>query len=84
LPTFTDQGDPGAGIGIHTPTKGRNLAPDNITRNTFLAALRAVGERGNFILKKWKALTRIRFNPERIGDIVAAVIVLSTLEIGDY
>jgi hypothetical protein len=84
LPTLTDKGYPGAGIGIHTPTKGRNLAPDNATRNTLLTALRAIGERGNSILKKWKALTRIRLSPERIGDITAATIVLSTLERGNY
>lgn len=84
LPTLTDKGYAGAGIGIHTPTKGRNLSPDNTTRNTLLTALRAIGERGNSILKKWKALTRIRLNPERIGDIAAAAIVLSTLERGNY
>lgn len=84
LPTLTDKGYAGAGIGIHTPTKGRNLAPDNATRNTLLTALRAIGERGNAILKKWKALTRIRLSPERIGDIAAAAIVLSTLERGNY
>ncbi len=34
LPTLTDKGYVGAGIGIIVPTKGLNLAPDNHTRNT--------------------------------------------------
>jgi DDE superfamily endonuclease len=63
LPTLTDKGYAGAGIGIHSPTKGRNLSPDNATRNALLTAVRAIGERGNSIHKKCRALTRIRLNP---------------------
>lgn len=84
LPTLTDKGYAGAGIGVLSPTKGRNLAPDNRTRNALLTSLRALGERGNAILKNWKALTRIRLDPARIGDIVASAIVLSTLQRGKY
>jgi hypothetical protein len=85
LPTLTDKGYDGAGIGIHTPVKGRDLAPDTATRNRLLTALRALGERGNAILKtRWTALQRIRLCPRRIGDIVAAALVLSTLERGHY
>ena len=65
-----DKGYAGAGIGIHSPTQERNLSPDNATHNALLTAIRAIGERGNSILKKWRALTRIRLNPERIGGIV--------------
>ena len=85
LPTLTDKGYTGAGIGIQVPTKGHNLAPDTATRNTLLTAIRALGERGNAILKtRWKALRRIRLCPQRIGDITAAALVLSTLERGNY
>jgi len=84
LLTLTDKGYNGAGIATLSPTKGRNLAPDNLTRNTLLTSLRALGERGNAILKSWRALTRIRLNPTRIGDIVASVIVLATLQRGNY
>lgn len=85
LPTLTDKGYQGAGIGIHHPTKGGNLDPDTACRNSLLTRLRALGERGNSILKtRWKALTRIRLDPWKITDITAAAIVLSTLERGTY
>ncbi len=85
LPALTDKGYTGAGIGIQVPAKGHNLAPDTATRNTLLTAIRALGERGNAILKtRWKALARIRLCPQRIGDITAAALVLSTLERGNY
>lgn len=85
LPTLADKGYTGAGIGIHTPVKGRSLDPDTACRNQLLTALRAIGERGNAILKtRWAALQRISLCPQRIGEIVAAALVLSTLERGNY
>lgn len=85
LPTLTDKGYTGAGIGIQVPVKGRHLAPDTATRNQLINALRAPGERGNAILKtRWTALQRIRLCPRRIGAITAAALVLSTLERGRY
>jgi DDE superfamily endonuclease/Restriction endonuclease len=85
LPTLTDKGYTGAGIGIQVPVKGRHLAPDTATRNQLINALRAPGERGNAILKtRWTALQRLRLCPRRIGDITAAALVLSTLERGRY
>jgi hypothetical protein len=84
LPTLTDKGYTGAGIGIHVPHKGHALDPDTQTRNTLINALRAVAERGNAILKiRWPALQRIHLDPRRIGDITAAALVLSTLERGN-
>jgi hypothetical protein len=60
LPTLTDKGYAGAGIGIIVPTKGHNLAPDNQTRNALISALRAPAERANALLKRtWKALERV-------------------------
>jgi hypothetical protein len=85
LAVLTDKGYTGAGIGIQVPVKGRHLAPDTATRNQLINALRAPGERGNAILKtRWTALQRIRPCPRRIGAIVAAALVLSTLERGHY
>jgi hypothetical protein len=81
LPALADKGYTGAGAGVLTPTKGRGLHPDNITRNQLIGCLRAQGERGIALLKtRWKALSRIRLCPRRIGAIVAAALVLTTAE----
>jgi DDE superfamily endonuclease len=81
LPTLADKGYDGAGIGVHTPAKGGNLAPSSACRNQLLTRLRAEGERGIALLKtRWKALRRIRLCPQRIGAIVAADSVLTTVE----
>ncbi len=85
LPTLTDKGYQGARIGVHSPVKGHNLHVSNASYNMLLTALRALGERANAELKqRWKCLRRIRLCPSRIGDIVAAGIVLSTLQRGNY
>jgi hypothetical protein len=81
LPTLTDKGYTGAGIGIHVPYKGRNLHADNQARNTMISALRAPAERANALLKRtWKALERVTFDPWRIGTITAAALVLLHLQ----
>lgn len=81
LPTLTDKGYAGAGIGIHVPTKGNNLAPDNRTRNRTINALRAPAERANALLKRtWKALERVTLDPWRIGAITTAALVLLQLQ----
>jgi hypothetical protein len=83
LPTLTDKGYAGAGIGIMVPTKGGNLCPDNQTRNTMISILRAPAERANALLKRtWKALERITLDPWRIGTITAAALVLLHLQRG--
>ena len=85
VPTLADKGYEGAGIGVHTPVKGRDLAPETRAYNTLLTATRAIGERANAELKqRWCCLRRIRMCPTRICDIVAAAIVLSTLQRGNY
>jgi len=81
LPTLTDKGYVGAGIGIHVPFRGRNLHADNRTRNAMISALRAPSERANALLKRtWKALERVTLDPWRIGAIVAAALVLLHLQ----
>jgi hypothetical protein len=81
LPALADKGYDGAGAGIHTPTKGSGLHPDNATRNELISCLRAEGERGIALLKtRWKALRRIRLCPQRIGAIAKAALVLTTAE----
>ncbi len=83
LPTLTDKGYLGAGIGIHLPHKGHNLDSDTRTRNLTITALRAPAERANALLKTtWKALRRITLSPQRIGHITAAALVLLTLQRG--
>ena len=81
LPVLADKGYDGAGAGILTPTKGRGLHPDNLTRNQLIGCLRAQGERGIALLKtRWKALNRIRLCPQRIGAITKAALVLTIVE----
>lgn len=83
LPTLTDKGYTGAGIGIMVPIKGRDLAADNTTRNQLIAALRAPSERGNALLKQtWKALRHVTLDPGRITEIAAAALVLLHLQRG--
>ena len=82
LPVLADKGYVGAGAGVHTPIKeqpgGGELHVDNRTYNALISALRAVGERGIAVLKtRWRALRHVSLDPWRIGDIVAAALVLN-------
>jgi hypothetical protein len=81
LPTLTDKGYTGAGIGIVIPTKGANLAtgqpdpqcPDRRWErrpNAPNACSNAPG----------KALQRVTLDPSRIGAITAAALVLLHLQ----
>lgn len=83
LPTLTDKGYTGAGIGILVPVKGRDLAVDTAARNQLITALRAPAERGNALLKQtWKALRHVTLDPRRITAITAAALVLLHLQRG--
>src|SRR6266508_4354395 len=63
--------------------KGGALTNDQQTYNAVHGALRCLGERANSLLKTtFKALRRIRGCPWRIGDIVAAALVLLHFEHG--
>ena len=81
LSALADKGYHGAGAGVLTPTKGRGLHSDNLTRNRLIGCLRAPGERGIALLKtRWKALRHVRLCPQRIGAITAAALVLTIAE----
>ncbi len=83
LPTLTDKGYTGAGIGIKVPVKGHDLCPDDQTYNHMITDLRAPAERANALLKQtWRALDRIRVNPWRTTQIIAAALVLLHLQRG--
>lgn len=84
---LADKGYQGAGIGVLTPVKERGdgivLDTDNRAYNHLLTRLRALGERAMAILKtRWKALRHVTLDPNRIGDITRAALVLTHLEHG--
>jgi hypothetical protein len=77
LPTLSDGGYEGAGIGVHTPLKqpagDQVLDVDNRTYNTLLRGLRCLDERGFALLTgRWRTLHHITASPRKIGDIVKA------------
>jgi hypothetical protein len=87
LPTLSDGGYEGAGIGVHTPIKqpagDQELDGDNRTYNALLRGLRCLGERGFAVLTgRWRALHHITASPSKIGDIVKAALVLTHFEHG--
>jgi hypothetical protein len=87
LPTLSDGGYEGAGIGVHTPIKqpagDQVLDVDNRTYNALLRGLRCLGERGFAVLTgRWRTLHHITASPSKIGDIVKAALVLTHFEHG--
>ena len=88
LPVLADKGYTGAGIGVHTPVKrpagGAVLHTDMRCYNQLLTALRAPTERAHALLGYWRALNRITVCPWRIGTIVAAALVLTSMTRGRW
>jgi hypothetical protein len=80
LPIIADKGYIGAGPGIHAPARGKNLDEDARCRNRIISDLRAPCERANAMLKTWKALRHVTMCPRRIGQITAAILVLTHLK----
>ncbi|MGW1888263.1 transposase family protein [Streptomyces sp. NPDC001970] len=84
LPTLTDKGYIGAGIGIHVPIRRPKGQPekaldiDTHMTNVLIRHIRALGERTAAELKeRWRALKHISLSPSRIGDIARAALVLN-------
>jgi DDE superfamily endonuclease len=87
LPTLSDGGYDGAGIGVFTPAKqpsdGRELDINSRTYNALLRGLRCLGERGFApLVGRWRALRHITASPRKIGNIVKAALVLTHFEHG--
>jgi hypothetical protein len=86
LPVLADKGYIGAGIGVHTPVKrpagGAVLHTDTRCYNQLITDLRAPTERAHALLGYWRALNRITVCPQRIGVIVAAALVLTSMQRG--
>ena len=83
LPILADKGYIGAGIGVHTPVRrpagGAVLHRDTRCYNYLITDLRAPTERAHALLGYWRALERITVCPQRIGTIVAAAHVLTSM-----
>jgi hypothetical protein len=86
LPTLTDKGYIGAGIGILVPVrrpKGRSeqaLHADTRTTNSLIRGIRALGERAAAELKqRWRTLQHVTISPRRIDDIARAAPVLNRI-----
>lgn len=85
MPTLTDKGYIGAGIGILIPDKGRDLPTNTQSRNKIIGILRAPAERANAPLKStWTALRRVTLSPQRITVIIAAAFVLLHIQRGTW
>ncbi|WP_399342049.1 transposase family protein [Umezawaea sp. Da 62-37] len=82
LPTLSDNGYDGSGIGVFTPVKqptdGQVLDVDTRTHNALLRGLRRLGERGFALLTgRRRALRHFSTSPRKIGHIVKAAPVLT-------
>jgi hypothetical protein len=88
LPVLADKGYIGAGIGVHTPVRrpagGAVLHTDTRTYNRLITDLRAPTERAHALLGYWRALDRVTVCPQRIGTIVAAALVLTSMQRGRW
>ena len=84
MPTLTDLGYEGLSTAIRHPVKkpkGRDLAEEHQAYNALIRGIHALAERANSLLKTtFKALRRVSLDPNRIGTIVKAALVLLHLE----
>ena len=84
IPTLTDKGYQGAGIGIRHPRRLTTAAhADDLSRDTIVIFLRTTAERGDALLKNtWRALRLVTLDPSQITEITAAALVLLDLQRG--
>lgn len=84
LPALADLGYQGEADLLTVANKkpaGGQLSTDQQAYNALHAALRAIGERANTLLKTtFKALRRVSLDPSRISDIVGGALVLLHFE----
>ncbi len=84
LPALADLGYEGEADLLTVASKkpaGGQLSTDQQAYNALHAALRAIGERANTLLKTtFKALRRVSLDPGRISDIVGGALVLLHFE----
>ena len=84
LPVLADLGYEGEADLLTVANKkpaGGTLSTDQQAFNALHAALRAVGERVNTLLKTtFKALRRVSLDPSKISDIVGGALVLLHVE----
>jgi DDE superfamily endonuclease len=84
IPTLTDLGYEGLSSAIRHPVKrpkGRDLTHEDQAYNALIRGVHALAERANSPLKTtFKALRRVSLDPNGIGAIVKAALVLLRLE----
>jgi hypothetical protein len=84
MPTLTDLGYEGLSPAIRHPVKkpkGRDLTDEHKAYNALIRGVHALAERANSLLKTtFKALRRVSLDPNRIGAITKAALVLLRLE----
>lgn len=85
LPVLADKGYTSAGAGIRVPVRrrrgGRDLDPATTGWNSYINTYRAPVERAISVLKiRWRALKHVTLDPQRVGAMAAAALVLTRME----
>nr|WSX54241.1 transposase family protein [Streptomyces sp. NBC_00974] len=73
---WADKAYQGAGRHIRVPFRGRRLKRWKRRHNSSHAKIRCVGKQARAVLKGWRLLRKLRCSPNRITNIVKAVLVL--------
>ena len=76
LKCWADKACQGAGRFVRVPFRGRRLKRWKRRHNTTHAKIRCVGEQAMAIIKGWRLLRKLRCCPDRIPEIVKAILVL--------
>lgn len=81
LPVLADAGYIGSGLCVpFRKVPGKELDVDKRAYNMLLRGQRAIGERANTVLKRWRVLSLVRCGTEKVGDLVKAILVLARFE----
>ncbi|MFB7048184.1 transposase family protein [Streptomyces microflavus] len=76
LRCWADKAYQGTGRLVRVPFRGRRLKRWQRRHNTAHAKIRCVGEQAMAVLKGWRLLRKLRCCPDRITNIVKAVLAL--------